>query len=123
MHALARWGATAVKTFLPPRRDQRQMYMQAAREFGLAATSEGRDLYYNVGLALDGHTGFEHPLQYMVLYRDVIEFLARSRMVYTPTLIVAGAALPYEDYAQSRNDLWGDAKQQRYMPIRFRARA
>jgi Tol biopolymer transport system component len=114
--ALARWGAVAVKTFLPPRRDQRQMYLQAARELGLAATSEGRDLYYNVGLALDGHTGFEHPLQYMALYRDAIEFLAGSQIVYTPTLTVAGAALPSQDYEQSRTDLWRDPKQQRYMP-------
>jgi imidazolonepropionase-like amidohydrolase/Tol biopolymer transport system component len=114
--ALARWGAVAIKTFLPPRRDQRQMYMQAARELGLAATSEGRDLYYNIGLALDGHTGFEHPLQYMVLYRDAVEFLARSQVVYTPTLIVAGAALPAEDYEQPRSDLWNDTKQQRFMP-------
>jgi len=116
---LARWGAMAAKTYLPARRDQRQMYMEAARELGLGATTEGRDLYYDISAALDGHTGFEHPLQYMILYRDAVEFLARSGVVYTPTLNVAGAALPNEDFEQSRGDLWHDPKLRRFLPYQI----
>ena len=35
----------------------------AARERGMRVTAEGGDLEYNLGMIMDGHTGWEHPLQ------------------------------------------------------------
>ena len=115
---IAAQGGTSVKIYLTPRRDQRQMISEAARKFGLSVTNEGADLYYNVGAILDGNTGFEHPLHYLTMWDDAIQFLARTRAVYSPTLIVASAGPWLEEYYQSRSDLWNDEKQRRFMPWR-----
>lgn len=109
-------GARSIKIFLTPRRDQRQMLGEWARRLGLTATNEGGDLYYNVGSILDGHAGFEHPLHYMTLYRDAVEFFGRTGATYSPTLIVAGAGRWAEEYHKSRQDLWRDPIMRRFLP-------
>lgn len=109
-------GARSIKVFLEPRRDQRQMLGEWARRLGLSVTNEGADLYYNVGSILDGHTGFEHPMHYMVLYRDAIQFFGRTGAVYSPTMIVAGAGRWAEEYHKSREDLWTDPIMRRLLP-------
>ncbi|MEQ9396039.1 amidohydrolase family protein [Marinobacter salarius] len=113
---LAGYGARSIKIFLTPRRDQRQMLGEWARKHGLSATNEGADLYYNVGSILDGHTGFEHPMHYLTLYRDATEFFGRAKAVYSPTLIVAGAGRWAEEYHKSRADLWNDPIMRRFLP-------
>lgn len=113
---LADYGARSVKIYLTPRRDQRQMLAEAAREEGLSVTNEGADLYYNVGSIIDGHTGFEHPMHYLKLYRDVVEFFGRAGAVYSPTLIVAGAGRWAEEYHESRADLWSNTVLRRFLP-------
>ena len=119
---IASQGGISVKIYLTPRRDQRQMISEAARKFGLSVTNEGADLYHNVGAILDGNTGFEHPLHYLPMWNDAIQFFARTRAVYSPTLIVASAGSWLEEYYQSRSDLWNDEKQRRFMPWRNLAR-
>lgn len=113
---LESYGAISSKIYLPARRDQRQMMTDWARRLGLTVTSEGGDLYYNVGSMLDGHTGFEHPLHYLQVWNDVTQFFAQTNAVYSPTLIVAGGGRWMEEYFQSRSDLWNDPKQRRFMP-------
>lgn len=113
---LANLGAHSIKNFLQPRRDQRQMIGDWGRKLGLSVTNEGADLYYNVSAALDGHTGFEHPMHYMTMYRDVSQFFARTRTVYSPTLMVAGGGLWSEDYYEAHSDLWNNAKLRRFLP-------
>jgi Tol biopolymer transport system component len=115
---LADQGAISIKIYLAPRRDQRQMYAEAARKFGLSVTNEGADFTYNVGSMLDGNTGFEHPMHQLPIWNDAITFFAQTRAVYSPTLIVAGASTWMEDYFQSRADLWNDQKMRRFMPWR-----
>ncbi len=113
---LASWGAISVKHYLHPRRDQPQMIADAARRLGLSVTNEGADLYFNVGMVMDGHTGWEHPMMYVPLYQDAAQFFGQARIVYSPTLAVAGAGYWSEDYFQPRGDLWNDPKQRRFMP-------
>ena len=115
---IADQGGISAKIYLTPRRDQRQMVSEAARKFGLSVTNEGADLYYNVGAILDGNTGFEHPLHYLTMWDDAIQFFARSRAVYSPTLTVASPGPWLEEYYQSRSDLWNDEKKRRFMPWR-----
>jgi Tol biopolymer transport system component len=115
---LANAGAHSVKIYLMPRRDQREMLADWARHFGLSVTNEGADLTYAVGTILDGDTGFEHPLHYMGLYDDVIQFLSRTKGIYSPTLNVAGPGRWAEEYRQTRGDLWRNAKLRRFMPWR-----
>ncbi len=111
-------GAISIKIYLSPRRDQRQMYAEAARRLGLSVTNEGADFTYNVGSMLDGNTGFEHPMHQLPTWNDVAQFFAQTKAVYSPTLIVAGATTWMEDYFQSRADLWSNAKMRRFLPWR-----
>jgi Tol biopolymer transport system component len=117
------WGATAMKIYLQPRRDQRQMLAEAAREVGLGVTNEGADLMYDIGAALDGNTGFEHLLQYMPLYEDVSRFFGNTSIVYSPTITVAGAGYWSEEYFKSRANAWNMRKLQTFMPWQQLARS
>ncbi len=111
-------GAISIKIYLAPRRDQRQMYAESARQLGLSVTNEGADFTYNVGSMLDGNTGFEHPIHQLPSWNDVVQFFAQTKAVYSPTLIVAGATTWMEDYYQSRADLWNNPKMRRFLPWR-----
>ncbi|MEE8477619.1 MAG: hypothetical protein V3S19_04575, partial [Gemmatimonadales bacterium] len=68
VNRLASWGAVSLKQYMQPRRDQRQWVSDAARNRGLMVTAEGGDLYYNLGMIMDGQTGWEHPMSYVPLY-------------------------------------------------------
>ena len=120
-HELSRlvdWGAVAIKQYGQPRREQRQWISDIAREMGVMVTGEGSDLAYNVGTALDGQTGFEHPMSYVPLYGDAARFFGRTGTVYSPTLVVGGASAWNEEYFWQVEDQWRDAKQQRWLPWR-----
>jgi Tol biopolymer transport system component len=84
-------GATSLKQYLQPRRDQRQWIRMAAEEAGLNITNEGGyGIRSDLTLALDGFTGFEHSIRTAPLYKDVIQVFAQSGITYTPTLCCAG---------------------------------
>ena len=59
---LMSWGAVSIKEYMQPRRIQRQWVTEAARVRGLRVTAEGGDIEYNMGMIMDGHTGWEHPM-------------------------------------------------------------
>ena len=118
---LAARGAPSIKIFLTSRRDHRQMLVEHARKRGLSVTNEGADLYYNVGLILDGSTGWEHLLHYDTLYKDALEFFGRTKTVYSPTIQVAGAGIWAEEYWQARSNLINDPALRRFMPWRHLA--
>ena len=115
---LSSWGATAVKQYLQPRRDQRQWVAQAARERGLMVTSEGSDLAYNMSMIMDGQTAWEHPMSYIVTYSDVARFFGRAGAVYSPTWVVGGGGAWNEEYFFAESDVWKQEKQRRFMPWR-----
>ncbi len=115
---LADYGAIAVKQYGQPRREQRQWLTDIARKRGLMITGEGSDLPFNVGTAMDGQTGFEHPMSYAPLYGDVAKFFGATETVYSPTLVVGGAGAWSEEYFWQESDLWRDEKQQRWLPWR-----
>ncbi len=118
VNRLADWGATAVKQYLQPRRDQRQWVSDAARKRNLMVTSEGSDLAYNIGMILDGQTAFEHPMSYMPLHSDAAHFFGATQTVYSPTFVVGGPGPWNEEYFFHESDLWRDARQQLWMPWR-----
>jgi len=114
---LADIGGISLKIYLDPRRDQRQMYSEAARKYGLSVTNEGADLFSNIASMLDGNTGFEHPLLYPYLYDDAIQFFGRTKAVYSPTVTVASMSeLLSEDYYRSRMKVWEGPRLRRFMP-------
>ena len=79
---LASWGATGLKQYLIPRRNQRQWISDWARKEGLMLTAEGGHLTYNLGMIMDGHTGWEHQLSQTPLYADATKFFGQAGATY-----------------------------------------
>ena len=106
---------------MQPRRGQRQWVSDLARREGLMVTAEGGDLLFNLGMMMDGQTGWEHPLSYVPIYSDVARFFGKAGTFYSPTLVVAGPGPWNIEYWYAESDLWKDEKQRRWMPWRMNA--
>ena len=119
INRLRSWGAVSLKQYQQPRRDQRQWVSDVARRYGMEVTAEDGDLEYNLGMIMDGQTGFEHPISYMPLYGDAVKFFGQSKTVYSPTLVVGGPADWNIEYFLGESDVWKDPKQRRWMPWRM----
>jgi Tol biopolymer transport system component len=73
-------GAFSVKSYNQPRRDQKQMVIEAARALKMMVVPEGgSNFFWNMSMILDGHTGIEHSIPVSPLYKDAISLLAKSR--------------------------------------------
>lgn len=116
---LADWGATAIKQYMQPRRDQRQWIAEAARAKELNVTAEGGDLLYDVSMIMDGQTGWEHPIGVVPLYSDAAKFFGQAHATYSPTLVVAGPAAWNIEYWYQESDVWKDPKQRSWFPWRM----
>jgi hypothetical protein len=121
VNRLGSWGVVSLKQYLQPRRDQRQWVSHIARERGFMVTSEGGDLFFNLGMIMDGQTAWEHPLSYVPLYSDVAKFFGQAKAVYSPTFVVAGPGPWNIEYFYAESDVWKDPKQRRWMPWRMTA--
>jgi hypothetical protein len=83
------WDTKTIKQYMAGNRQQRQWIIMAAKEQKLMPTLEGGlDLKLNLTQILDGYPGLEHTLPIMPLYKDVVQLVAQSGIVYTPTLLV-----------------------------------
>jgi imidazolonepropionase-like amidohydrolase/Tol biopolymer transport system component len=101
------FGATSVKSYNQPRRDQRQQVLQAARELGVNVVPEGGSTFYhNMNMILDGHTGIEHNVPIYPLYNDVLTMWAASEVGYTPTLSVNYGSMSGEFYWYQHTNVW-----------------
>jgi Tol biopolymer transport system component/imidazolonepropionase-like amidohydrolase len=110
-------GAVSVKSYNQQRRDTRQMILKAARELGLMVVPEGGSLlYHDETLVQDGHTGVEHNLPPARLYRDVVTLFAKTRVGYTPTLIVSFGGLSGEYYWYQRDEVWKNPRLLAFTP-------
>jgi len=94
-----RMGGSVVKQYSLPKRIQRQWLLLACRKFGLNMTNEGAfDPILQVGMIKDGSTGVEHNPVWGDVYDDVISFVARSGVFFTPTLQVAYGTEEAKEY-------------------------
>jgi Tol biopolymer transport system component/imidazolonepropionase-like amidohydrolase len=117
---LVSYGAKGVKEYQQRRRDQRQKTVEATREAGLMSTCEGdADHLEYLAIAMDGHTGCEHPILTLPLQRDVTQFLGQAGFFYSPTLNVGGPGPWGEDFFYQETDLWKNPKLQRFIPWRW----
>ncbi len=99
-------GAFSVKSYNQPRRDQRQMIMEAARELGMHVHPEGGALFqHNMNMIQDGHTGIEHSLSVPHTYEDVLQFWSGTDVAYTPTLSVGYGAYRGENWWYVHTDV------------------
>jgi Tol biopolymer transport system component len=112
----ASWGATSLKDFLVPRRDQRQWIVEAARRQGLMVTGEGGSLEHDLSMVMDGQTGWEHDITHVPFYSDVAKFIGQARAVYSITLITDGPGPLNEEYWWQSSDVWRDEKQRTWLP-------
>ncbi len=111
------FGATSVKSYNQPRRDQRQQIMQAARELGINVVPEGGSTFHhNMSMIMDGHTGIEHNIPVAPVYKDVHELWKTSKTGYTPTLIVNFGGLNGEYYFYQKENVWENEKLLKYTP-------
>jgi Tol biopolymer transport system component len=111
------WDTKTIKQYMAGNRQQRQWIIMAAREQKLMPTLEGGlDLKLNLTQILDGYSGLEHTLPIMPLYKDVVQLVAQSGIVYTPTLLVQYGGPWAENFYYESTDVHGDQKMRRFAP-------
>jgi Tol biopolymer transport system component len=110
-----------VKQYLIGNRRQRQWLVQAAKEAGVMPTTEGSlSLKLDLSQIIDGFSGSEHALV-APAYRDVIEFVARSRTSYDGTLQIKNGGPAAQDDFIIRDRPFNDAKFLRTRPYHIAA--
>ena len=110
-------GALSVKSYNQPRRDQRQMVLEAARRLGMMVVPEGGALYqHNMTEVVDGHTTIEHTLPVARIYDDAKQLWGQSATGYTPTLVVAYGGIGGENYWYAKTRVWADEHLMHFVP-------
>jgi imidazolonepropionase-like amidohydrolase len=110
-------GAISVKSYQQPRRDQRQMVIEAARQEGIMVVPEGGAKFeHNMNEIVDGHTGIEHAIPLATAYDDVKQLWSQTGTGYTPTFVVAYGGLSGERYWYDRTEVWKDERLMRWSP-------
>lgn len=113
-------GAFSVKSYNQPRRNQRQQFIQAARELEMLVVPEGGSLLqHNLTMVVDGHTTLEHSIPVAKVYEDVKQLWSQSQMAYTPTLVVAYGGIWGENYWYDKTDVWLHPRLSKYVPSEF----
>ena len=113
-------GAFSVKSYNQPRRNQRQQFIQAARELEMLVVPEGGSLLqHNLTMVIDGHTTLEHSIPVANVYEDVKQLWSQSDMAYTPTLVVAYGGIWGENYWYDKTDVWLHPRLSKYVPSEF----
>jgi hypothetical protein len=111
------YATHTIKQYMTGDRKVRQWVIMAARELGLMPTSEGAlDFKKNLTETVDGYPGHEHSYPIFPLYKDAVQLIAQSGIVYTPTLLVAYGGPFSENYWYEKYDIHADAKLRRFTP-------
>ena len=110
-----------LKQYVVGDRQIRQLVAMACKQFGITPTTEGAlDMKLDLSQMIDGYSGNEHALPIEPLYKDVIEFVAKSETYYTPTILVAYGGPFAENYFFQNTDVLNDKKLARYIPAELR---
>jgi len=111
------YGVRNLKAYLAGDRMQRQYIVQAAEKLKLMPTTEGGlDMKMDMTHVSDGFSGNEHNFPLVDLYEDTVQFVARSGIAYTPTLLVNFGGPHAENYFYTRESPHHDEKLRRFMP-------
>jgi len=111
------YHTNTIKQYVAGDRNVRQWIIEACKEYGITATIEGSlDLKLNLTQMADGYSGQEHSFPIMPLHKDVVEFVARTKTFYTPTILVAYGAPWSENYYFQTENLLGDQKLRKWVP-------
>lgn len=113
----AYYNTKTIKMYGAGNRQQRQWIIQAAFEQRIMPTTEGGlDFKANLTQVIDGYPGHEHSFPVFPLYKDVVDLVAFSRTVYTPTFLVAYGGPWTENYYYSTEDPHSDERLNHFMP-------
>ncbi len=111
------YRTNTIKQYVAGDRIVRQWIIEACKEYGITATIEGSlDLKLNLTQMADGYSGQEHSFPILPLYKDVTEFVARTKTFYTPTILVAYGAPWSENFYFQHENLVADQKLRRWVP-------
>ncbi|HEY9185110.1 MAG TPA: amidohydrolase family protein [Salegentibacter sp.] len=111
------FGATSVKSYNQPRREQRQQIMQAAKELEMNVVPEGGSTFlHNMNMIVDGHTGIEHNIPVAPVYKDIETLWGNSSAGYTPTLIVNYGGINGEYYFYEKDNVWENERLLNFTP-------
>lgn len=111
------FGAFSVKSYNQPRREQRLQVLTAAKELQMNVVPEGGShFYHNLTMVMDGHTGVEHNLPVATLHQDVLQFWGKTKVGYTPTLIVNYGGITGEYYWYQNSQVWEKERLLRFTP-------
>ncbi len=111
------YHTNTIKQYVAGDRIVRQWIIKACEAYGITATIEGSlDLKLNLTQMADGYSGQEHSFPIMPLYKDVTEFVARTKTFYTPTILVAYGAPWSENYWFQNTDVAADTKLAKWVP-------
>lgn len=113
----ATWGAAIIKNYRQGRRENHQLLLDAARTAGIAVTGEGGSVAFDLSLAMDGQTGWEHAIPSLPIHADVARFMGAAGITYSPTAIIAGHLSGSSAYFRPRSALLKDARHRRFLPI------
>ncbi|MGB1199083.1 MAG: amidohydrolase family protein [Thalassotalea sp.] len=114
---LQKAGAFSVKSYNQPRRNQRQQFIQAAREAKMMVVPEGGSLLqHNLTMVIDGHTTLEHSIPTAEVYDDIKQLWSQSTMAYTPTLGVAYGGIWGENFWYDKTEVWRHPRLSKYVP-------
>ena len=113
-------GAFSVKSYMQPRREQRQQIIEAARQLHMMVVPEGGSLFeMDMTFVVDGHTGVEHTIPVGKIYDDVKQLWSQTAVGYTPTLVVAYGGSEGENYWYQHNEVWNDPRLTAFVPRRI----
>ena len=113
-------GAFSVKSYNQPRRNQRQQFIQAARELDMMVVPEGGSLLqHNLTMIIDGHTTLEHSIPTETVYDDIKQLWSASDMAYTPTMGVAYGGIWGENFWYDKTEVWKHPRLSQYVPSEF----
>ena len=100
-------GAHSVKNYNQPRREQRQQVVAAALQENMRSVAEGGSLFgMDMNLVADGNTTLEHNVPLDVFYDDVVQFYSKTKVGYTPTLVVTYGGPAGDPYWRSHTDVF-----------------
>lgn len=106
-----------LKSYLVGNRKQRELMVMACKKVGVMPTTEGGlDMKLDLTHAIDGFSGNEHSMPITPLFKDVVEFWARSGIFYTPTFIVAYGGPWAENYFYETTEVHDDPKVRHFIP-------
>jgi len=111
------YKTNTLKQYVVGDRVVRQLVAMATKEYRITPTTEGAlDMKLDLTQMIDGYSGHEHSLPLQPIYNDVVQFVAKTRTYYTPTILVAYGGPWAENYFFQTTDVLNNEKLRRYIP-------